>query len=172
MAQGRAEKSKSKPKRKKKDWQPPPRELERLMRARAQAVPVAGAIREFAESVVRELYGEHGPEWGTTFADIEALSSTIGKAVATALATRAVAAQAEAGVPDQHADCPVCHARAGMISSEPRSVQTLDGLVEWWESEHTCDRCRKAFFPSEPTTASRFGTGQSGTPAAAQQTGE
>lgn len=172
MAQGRAEKSKGKAKRKKKEWQPPPRELERLMRARDQAVPMAAAIREFAESMVRELYGEHGPEWGTTFADIEVLSSTIGKAVAAALATRAVATQAKAGVPDQHAECPGCGARARMVSSEPRSVQTLDGLVEWLEPEHTCDHCRKAFFPSESTVASRFGTGQSGATAAAQQTGE
>lgn len=172
MAQGRAEKSKTKPKRKKKNWQPPPRELERLTRAREHAAPMAGAIQEFAESVVRALYGEQGPEWGTTFADIEALSSSIGKAVATALATRAVAAQVETGVPDQHAHCPSCHARVARISSEPRSVQTLDGLVEWMEPEHTCNRCRKAFFPSESNIASRFGTGQPGTPAAAQQTGE
>lgn len=168
MAQGRAEKTQGKAKRKKKVWEPPPRELERLMRARQQALPAAAAIREFAETLVRDLYGELGPAWGTTFAEIEALSSAIGKSVATALATRAVAAQAEAGVPDQHAECPGCCARVEMASSEPRSVQTLDGLVEWLEPEHSCDRCRKAFFPSEPTVASRFGTGQSGTPAAAQ----
>lgn len=167
MAQGRAGKSKSKPKRKKKDWQPPPRELERLTHAREQAAPLAAAIREFAENLVRDVYGEQGPAWGTPFADIEVLSSRIGKAVATAMATRAVTAQAEAGVPDQYNGCPICHGPPE-TSSEPRSVQTLDGLVEWWEPEHTCDRCRKAFFPSEPRIASRFESGQPGTPAVAQ----
>jgi hypothetical protein len=168
MAQGRAEKSTSKPKRKKKEWQPPPRELDRLVRGREQARPVNAAIQDFARVVMRELYGEEGPKWGTSFADIETVSSTIGKAVATALASQAVAAQAKGGVPDEHSGCPGCQALTRLVAVEPRSLQTLDGLVEWWEPEHTCERCRKSFFPSEPRAASGFGAGQSGAAAAAQ----
>ena len=72
MAQGRANKTKGKSKRKKKAWEPPPRELERLMRVGQQGRLTAAAIREFAGTLVRDLYGEHGPAWGTTFAEIEA----------------------------------------------------------------------------------------------------
>lgn len=172
MAQGRVEKAKGKPRRKKKVWQPPPREWERLVRAREQAQPVREAIQEFAAALVRDLYGEQGPVWGTSFADIEVLCSTIGKAVATALAAQAVAAQAEGGVPPEHAGCPGCQALGDPLPNEPRSVQTLDGLVEWWEPEHTCERCRKSFFPSEPCVAPRPDAGQSGIAAAAQQAGE
>lgn len=167
MAQGRAKQSGAS-RRKGKQWDPPPREAERLEQARVMAGPVREAAQEFAAAVARKLFGEQGPAWGTQFADIEAVASVVGKIVATAMTATAVRSQAETGVPEAHQSCPVCRTCGNLADPEPRSVQTFDGHVEWSEPKRTCSICGKSFFPSEPCFGDGPDAGQSGTATSAQ----
>jgi hypothetical protein len=57
-------------------------ETRRLDEAHAKLAAVRGRIGQFARELMREVYGEHGPEWGTRFRDIEILGDVIGAEVA------------------------------------------------------------------------------------------
>ena len=125
-------------------------ETRRLDEARTKLGAVRGRIQEFAQGLVHEVYGEHGPEWGTRFRDIEILGDVIGAEVATRFTEGSVGEQAEV-LPEEAHDCPCCGGTGErQEDDEPRSVQTLTGVVDWNESEFYCEACRRSFFPSEP----------------------
>src|SRR6185295_11269691 len=70
-------------------------ETRRLDEAHAKLVAVRGRIGQFARELMREVYGEHGPEWGTRFRDIEILADVIGMEVASRFTEGSVSEQAE-----------------------------------------------------------------------------
>jgi hypothetical protein len=140
-------------KRKRKHYTGRPKgadETRRLDEARAKLVTVRVRIREFATELVEDVYGEHGPEWGTRFRDIEILGDVIGAEVATRFTEGSVNNQARL-LPKDAQDCPRCRGSGDrQKDDEPRSVHTLTGVVNWNEPEFHCVTCRRAFFPSKP----------------------
>jgi len=124
-------------------------ETRRLDEARAQLVAVRGKIGEFARELMREVYGEQGPEWGTRFRDIEILGDVIGAEVASRFTEGSVEEQAE-HVPPQAGFCPCCGGDGKrQADDEPRSMKTLTGGVKRAEAQFFCEACRRSFFPSE-----------------------
>lgn len=125
-------------------------EVRRLDEARAKLVAVRGRIGQFARELMREIYGEHGPEWGTRFRDIEILGDVLGAEVASRFTEGSVSEQAQS-VPDQAGICPCCGGDGKRREEdEPRSVHTLTGVVSWEEAQFICEPCRRSFFPSKP----------------------
>jgi len=103
-------KSSGRAKRKRKHYTgraPGADETRRLDEARARLVAVRGKIGEFARELMREVYGEQGPEWGTRFRDIEILGDVIGAEVASRFTAGSVEEQAE-HVPPKAGLCPCC----------------------------------------------------------------
>lgn len=114
---------------------------------------VRGKIGQFAQELMQDVYGEHGPEWGTRFRDIEILGDVIGAEIATRFTEGSVREQAEC-VPEKARSCPCCGGGGEpRDEDEPRSLLTLTGVVSWNEAQFFCKPCRRSFFPSEP----RFG---------------
>jgi hypothetical protein len=128
-------------------------ETRRLDDARAKLAMVRGKIGQFARELMREVYGEHGPEWGTRFRDIEILGDVIGAEIASRFTEGSVREQTES-VPEKARSCPCCGGHGERRDEdEPRSLLTLTGVVSWNEAQFFCKPCRRSFFPSEP----RFG---------------
>jgi hypothetical protein len=124
-------------------------ETRRLDEARDKLVAVRSKIGQFARELMREIYGEHGPEWGTRFRDIEILGDVIGGEVASQFTEDSVSEQAE-HVPKQAGLCPCCGGAGDrQPGDEPRSLKTLTGIVNWDEARYFCETCRRSFFPSE-----------------------
>lgn len=124
-------------------------ETRRLDEARAKLVAVRGKIGQFARELMREVYGEQGPEWGTRFRDIEILGDVIGAEVASRFAEGSVEEQAE-HVPPKAGLCPCCGSDGKrQADDEPRSLKTLTGVVSWEEAQFFCEPCRRSFFPPE-----------------------
>ena len=125
-------------------------ETRRLDEARAKLVAVRGKIGQFARELAREVYGECGPEWGTRLRDIEILGDVIGAEIATRFTEGSVSEQAER-VPKEADVCPCCGGEGKRRKDdEPRSLQTLTGVVNWEEAQFFCEPCRRSFFPSKP----------------------
>jgi hypothetical protein len=124
-------------------------ETRRLDEARAKLVAVRGKIGQFARELMREVYGEQGPEWGTRFRDIEILGDVIGAEVASRFTEGSVEEQAE-HVPPKARLCPCCGGDGErQADDEPRSVKTLTGVISWEEAQFFCEPCRRSFFPPE-----------------------
>jgi hypothetical protein len=124
-------------------------EARRLDEARSRLTTVRGKIGQFAQELMRELYGEQGPEWGTKLRDIEILSDVIGAEVASRFTEGSVSEQAE-HVPKSAEICPCCGGHGTRDDEdEPRSLKTLTGDVNWNEAQYFCKPCRRSFFPSK-----------------------
>jgi hypothetical protein len=123
-------------------------ETRRLDDARAKLAAVRGKIGQFALELMREVYGEHGPEWGTRFRDIEILGDVIGSEIASRFTEGSVREQAEC-VPEKARSCPCCGGDGERRDDEPRRLLTLTGVVSWEEAQFFCEPCRRSFFPSE-----------------------
>ena len=128
-------------------------ETRRLDDARAKLAMVRGKIGQFAWELMREVYGDQGPKWGTRFRDIEILGDVIGAEIASRFTESSVREQAEV-VPEKARSCPCCgNDGERRDEDEPRSLLTLTGVVSWEEAQFFCEPRRRSFFPSEP----RFG---------------
>lgn len=105
-----------------------------------------------AKKIADELWGPHGPAWGTTLTELEDV----------ALAARAIFTQkllelalARQGAAPEHRPapthrCPDCQRPfADPEEAQLRTMQTRAGEVCWQEPQEYCTRCRRAFFPSE-----------------------
>jgi hypothetical protein len=111
---------------------------------------IQNLLKGTGKNAVTRLWGEHGPEWGTSFADLEELAVQIAKVMAQEFLHEALQRQAQADPPAKALLCPTCGrlTEPAEEASEPRVVQTRAGDAEWAEPHRTCGRCRKAFFPS------------------------
>jgi hypothetical protein len=112
-----------------------------------QAAALQPTLQAAAKNLLFHLYGEAGPPWGTSFADLEELALRLGHTLATELLRQGLARQA-ATPPSGEAACPSCGGPGAAADPEPRTVTTRAGEVAWQEPSFSCGRCRKAFFPS------------------------
>lgn len=113
----------------------------------SQADALQPTLQAAAKNLLFHLYGEAGPPWGTSFADLEALALRLGHTLATELLRQGLARQA-ATPPPQTDACPTCGGPLSAKDPEPRTVTTRAGAVGWQEPQLYCGHCRRAFFPS------------------------
>jgi hypothetical protein len=93
------------------------------------------------------VYGAKGcPEWGTTFAEIEADAREVGHEFMRLLMAQANTQQAQE-VPDSALQTEAGE-EAIPIGSEDRTLETEAGGVSWKEPKAYLPQSRKAFFPS------------------------
>ena len=112
----------------------------------SQAAALQPTLQAAAKNLLFHLYGEAGPPWGTSFADLEELALRLGQTLAVELLRQGLARQA--ATPPPHPDaCPTCGGPLAAADPEPRTVTTRAGEVGWQEPQRHCGRCRKAFFP-------------------------
>ena len=114
-----------------------------------QATALQPTLQAAAKNLLCHLYGEAGPPWGTSFADLEELALRLGHTLAAELLRQGLARQA-ATPPPQADACPTCGGHLAATEAEPRTVTTRAGEVGWQEPQRYCGRCRKAFFPPVP----------------------
>ena len=112
----------------------------------SQAAALQPTLQAAAKNLLFHLYGEAGPPWGTSFADLEELALRLGHTLAAELLRQGLARQA-ATPPPQADTCPTCGGPLDAAQDEPRTVTTRAGAVAWQEPQRYCGRCRKAFFP-------------------------
>lgn len=117
---------------------------------------IRAEVRQRVEELTAELrlllHGEGGlPPAGTKFIDMEDQAAEMGDALAQALLSQVLEQQAQQAAAQPSVCCPQCgRAAAADAEPEPRLLQTRRGDVTWRETKHTCRRCRRVFFPSEP----------------------
>jgi hypothetical protein len=112
----------------------------------AQAAALHPTLQAAAKNLLFRLYGEAGPPWGISFADLEELALRLGQTLAAELLRQGLARQAMTPPPQADA-CPTCGGPLAAADPEPRTVTTRAGEVGWQEPRRYCGRCRKAFFP-------------------------
>ena len=105
-------------------------------------------LAELAAEARKLVYGEEGcPQWGTSFAEIEADAKEVGHEFIRLVMEQTGSQQAgklpnevlitESGEKAQH------------IGSRLREIETESGPVRWSEPEAYLPKSRKAFFPSD-----------------------
>jgi hypothetical protein len=125
--------------------------------ARSPTDPLA-QLRPYLEGVAKkvadDLWGPHGPAWGTTLTDLEDVALAARAIFSQKLLELGLQRQATASPeqrPPQTQTCPDCQRPlADPTAWLPRTMQTRAGDVSWTEPRDYCPRCRRAFFPSEP----------------------
>src|SRR5271170_2624092 len=90
-------------------------------------------LKGVAKKLADDVWGPHGPIWGTTLTDLEDQALAAREILSQEMLQLALERQA-AAEPQQPA---------------PRTLQTRAGDVGWHEPQEYCHRCRRSFFPSE-----------------------
>jgi hypothetical protein len=108
-------------------------------------------VQGVGKYLVDRLYGPHGPEWGTSFVDLEELAVQIGQAITHQMLQQSLQRQSAEPVPATDEVCPTCQRPGEGRDPQPRSVTTRAGDAQWDEPSRHCPRCRRAFFPSVQT---------------------
>jgi predicted nucleic acid-binding Zn ribbon protein len=113
--------------------------------------------REFhtrLNQIARELSGNLYPQGlprGTKFSELEAVAGALGDEMARQLIEINVQEQADAWPEEELGECPACGGPARKAPDQPRVLTTTRGDVTWKQRVANCPRCRRAFFPSEPS---------------------
>ena len=117
----------------------------------------AEICREFhtrLNQIARELSGilyPHGLPRGTKFSELEAVAGALGDEMARQLIEINVQEQADDWPEEELGECPACGGPARKAPDQPRVLTTTRGDVTWKQRVANCPRCRRAFFPSEPS---------------------
>ena len=106
-------------------------------------------LAELAAESRKSMYGDQRfPEWGTSFAEIEADANELGREYIRLLMeqtseeqSRNVPASALTAASGEVAD---------LVGKESRTIETVSGAVHWSEPKAYLPKSRKAFFPSDP----------------------
>jgi len=102
-------------------------------------------LRQLAEVMVEEEREQGTFVSVPHYSVIERAAHRLGKEVSQAAQARAVAEVAAKA--QTTADCPTCH-QPHPITTQKRTVTSLDGPVELLEVVAHCPACRRDFFPS------------------------
>jgi hypothetical protein len=96
----------------------------------------------------RLIYGEQGcPDWGTSFAEIEADAKEVGHEFIRLLMEQSAGEQRE--IMPESALTTDAGETAQRIGDEQRKMETESGPVTWAEPRAYLPKSRKAFFPSD-----------------------
>jgi uncharacterized protein with PIN domain len=106
-------------------------------------------LGQIARELGREVYPD-GLSDETKFSDLEMVASTLGDEIARQLIETQVRGQAEEEPEEELCKCPECGGPASRAPDQPRVLTTTRCDVSWNERVGYCNRCRRAFFPSEP----------------------
>jgi hypothetical protein len=113
--------------------------------------------REFhirLNQIARELSGNLYPQGlprGTKFSELEAVAGALGDEMARQLIEINVQEQADYWPEEELGECPACGGPARKAPDQPRVLTTTRGDVTWKQRVANCPRCRRAFFPPEPS---------------------
>ena len=107
-------------------------------------------LGSMARALGREVYPD-GLSRDTKFSELEAVASALGDEIARQLIETQIRGQAEDWPEDELGECPECGGPARKAPDQPRVLTTTRGDVAWNERVGHCTRCRRAFFPSEPS---------------------
>ncbi len=107
-------------------------------------------LGQMARELAKELYPNGLPR-GTKFSELEAVAGALGDEMARQLIANNVQEQADDWPEDELGECPVCGGAARKAPDQPRVLTTTRGDVGWNQRGGYCTRCRRAFFPSEPS---------------------
>jgi hypothetical protein len=119
--------------------------------------PLVENVRPYIDGVAKnladKLYGPDGPPWGTKLTEIEDLLLELREVLSEELLNLLLERQAQtvAQQPPAARCCPSCQQALSCEDDNPRIMQTRAGEAQWTEPEGYCTRCRRAFFPSEPS---------------------
>ena len=104
-------------------------------------------LEELAGEARALVYGQAGcPEWGTTFAEIEADAREVGQEFMRLVMQQTNSQQATV-VPEAAMQTDAGEVATGLITQD-RTLETEAGNVSWKEPKAYLPKSRKAFFPS------------------------
>ena len=118
------------------------------------AVTIRNELRVRLGQIARELGREVYPDGlsrDTRFSELETVAGTLGDEIARQLIETQVRGQAEDWSEEELSKCPECGRPASQAPDQPRVLTTTRGDVTWKQRVANCPRCRRAFFPSEPS---------------------
>jgi hypothetical protein len=107
-------------------------------------------LGQIARQLGREIYPD-GLARDTKFSELEAFAGALGDEIARQMIETQVRGQAEEWPEKELENCPDCGGPASRAADEPRVLTTTQGDIGWKERVGYCPRCRRAFFPSEPS---------------------
>jgi hypothetical protein len=107
-------------------------------------------LGQIARELGREVYPD-GLSRDTRFSELETVAGTLGDEIARQLIETQVRGQAEDWSEEELSECPECGGPASKAPDQPRVLTTTQGDVGWDQRVGYCTRCRRAFFPSEPS---------------------
>src|SRR6516225_1872581 len=89
----------------------------------SQAAALQPTLQAAAKNLLFHLYGEAGPPWGTSFADLEERALQLGHTLATELLRQGLARQAQTSPPAAEV-CPTCGGPLTAADPEPPTLTT------------------------------------------------
>jgi hypothetical protein len=107
-------------------------------------------LGQIARELGREVYPD-GLSRDTKFSELEKVAGTLGDEIARQLIETQVRGQAEDWSAEASCECPECGGPSSKAPDQPRVLTTTRGDVGWDQRVGYCTRCRRAFFPSEPS---------------------
>jgi hypothetical protein len=128
--------------------------LERTGKMGKDAVKLTNEDRELlgpiAQELAKKLYPNGLPR-GTLFSELESRVGVFGDEIVRQILEIEVGEQADDWPEDELGECPTCGGPARKAPDEPRVLTTTRGDVAWKQRVANCPRCRRAFFPSDPS---------------------
>jgi uncharacterized protein with PIN domain len=107
-------------------------------------------LGQIARELGREVYPD-GLSRDTKFSELETVAGTLGDEIARQLIETQVRGQAEDWSEEELRECPECGGPTSKAPDQRRVLTTTRGDVGWDQHVGYCTRCRRAFFPSEPS---------------------
>jgi hypothetical protein len=107
-------------------------------------------LQQAARQLARKVFPEGLPR-GTKFSELEDIAGALGDEIARQLIESNVQEQTAERPEEDSTPCPECRGPTSEAPDRPRSLMTTRGEVTWTEHARYCHRCRRAFFPSEPS---------------------
>jgi hypothetical protein len=101
-----------------------------------------------ARELAKRLYPDGLPR-GTKFSELEDVAGALGDEIARQLIEISVGEQADDWPEEELGECPLCGGAARKKPDEPRVLLTTRGDVAWKQRVAQCNRCKRAFSPSE-----------------------
>ncbi len=107
------------------------------------------SLEERVQSVIAEWLAEQPERKGETIDDIEEAGVNIGDMVARAMMAEKLVRHLEP--PEEPPPCPDCGGPSQSAGVRKRPLLTRRGKVPLTEAKFRCPKCRRHFFPSDPS---------------------